>query len=107
MTKFKKTFSAAAVKLKLEIFKKNVDKVTQHNANKKAKFQLAINQFADLSSDEFKKMYLGLKAPASAYRSLLEAKSALFDTPQAEIASLMELSAEADAEVRCITHATT
>ena len=98
MTKFKKTFSAAAIKLKLEIFKKNVDKVTAHNAAKNMKFKLAINQFADLSSEEFKKMYLGLKVPASAYRALIEAKAEAENTSEAEMASLMEIAADVEAE---------
>ena len=98
MTKFKKTFSAAAIKLKLEIFKKNVDKVTAHNAAKNMKFKLAINQFADLSSEEFKKMYLGLKVPASAYRALIEAKAEAENASEAEMASLMEIAAAVEAE---------
>ena len=107
MTKFKKTFSAAAVKLKLEVFKKNVDMITQHNANKNMKYKLAVNGFADLTAAEFSK-YLGLKPPASAYRSLLEAKSET--ASQDEVFSLIEAAVDAEVEaeydlmVRCILH---
>lgn len=95
MTKFKKTFSAAAVKLKLEVFKKNVDMITQHNANKNMKYKLAVNGFADLTAAEFSK-YLGLKPPASAYRSLLEAKSET--ASQDEVFSLIEAAVDAEVE---------
>lgn len=53
-------------KLRFAIFKSNIQKISEHNARfdkGEESYTLAINQFADLTSEEFIKMYLGYKKP--------------------------------------------
>lgn len=53
-------------KLRFEIFKSNLEKISEHNARfdkAEESYTLAVNQFADLTSEEFKEMYLGYKKP--------------------------------------------
>ena len=44
---------------RLEVFSKNMSKVQKHSNNTKATYKLGLNKFADLTSQEFKKKYLG------------------------------------------------
>lgn len=41
-------------------FKHNVDLIRQHNQQQDASFELGINQFADLNSEQMRQNYLGL-----------------------------------------------
>jgi cathepsin L len=49
----------------MEIFSENYAKVQEHNKNPYKTYTLGLTQFADLTIDEFKHTYLGLKAPAN------------------------------------------
>jgi len=63
-----KSYSAAEEQRRFEIFSKNVDLITQHNleaAAGKHSFTLATNAFADLTNDEYRQIYLGLKRRGS------------------------------------------
>jgi C1A family cysteine protease len=44
--------------LRFEIFKTNMDLIHNHNANKRTSYTLAMNEFADLTYEEFKNYYL-------------------------------------------------
>ncbi|KAJ4702333.1 Cysteine proteinase [Melia azedarach] len=61
MSKFEKVYDSLEEKLqRFEIFKDNLEHIDE--ANKKIKnYWLGLNEFADLSHDEFRRMYLGLK----------------------------------------------
>ncbi len=48
-----------------EIFNKNVDVVEKHNSNGSHSYKLEINEFADLTSDEFNAIYNGYKEPVN------------------------------------------
>ncbi len=56
---------AAEVEKRLAIFRDNAAMIAAHNANKDSTFKMAINQFADLTHEEFKATRLGLKPTLS------------------------------------------
>jgi xylem cysteine proteinase len=49
---------------RLDVFKANLDMINEHNAQNKS-WTLAVNEFADMSWEEFKQNYLGLAAPSN------------------------------------------
>ncbi|KAA8537375.1 hypothetical protein F0562_026938 [Nyssa sinensis] len=62
MSKHGKTYQSFEEKLhKFEVFKDNLKHIDDRN-KKVSNYWLGLNEFADLSHEEFKKMYLGLKA---------------------------------------------
>ena len=75
-THFQKTFekkydSLESLKTRFEIFVSNVREIVNHNSDRSQNYTLGINQFTDLTTDEFKDTYIsGLDA------KLLGAKSA-------------------------------
>ena len=48
------------------VFRENVLKIQKHNSLKKS-YSLAINQFADLTAEEFKAKYVSLKKPSTSH----------------------------------------
>jgi len=46
---------------RFEIFKGNMDKINKENAKEWHSYQLGVNQFSDMTGDEFSSMYLGYK----------------------------------------------
>ena len=68
--KFGKFYNGADEEAKrFDIFKTNVDYITGTNAQDLS-YTVEVNQFADLSSDEFVATYTGLKKPASVWGDL-------------------------------------
>merc|ERR1711970_1359671 len=62
-TEFKKVYSAVEHAAKFEVFKANLDFINEHNAeSEKHGYTVAINQFADMTRQEFKKTMLTYKA---------------------------------------------
>jgi len=59
MKKHQRSYSHDEFGLRYQVFKKNMDFVTSWNA-KGESYALALNQFADLTNDEFKSLYLGM-----------------------------------------------
>ena len=59
-----KTYHHEEFMSRYQIFKKNYDTVERNNAENNG-MTLELNQFADLESKEFSKIYLGLKMPAN------------------------------------------
>merc|ERR1712072_5813 len=60
---FEKVYEAAEESARFGIFKDNVDFITSHNAeSEKHGYTVAINQFADMARQEFKKTMLTYKA---------------------------------------------
>ena len=49
---------------RLPVFRANAVRVAQHNANAGASFRMALNEFADLTYDEFAATRLGLNPSA-------------------------------------------
>jgi xylem cysteine proteinase len=62
MSKHNKSYESMEEKLhRFEIFKDNLKHIDETN-KKVSNYWLGLNEFADLSHEEFKQMYLGLKA---------------------------------------------
>lgn len=62
LVKHGKSYNAIDEKEKrFEIFKSNLDFVDQHNADPESNFNLGINKFADLTNDEFRARFLGVR----------------------------------------------
>lgn len=59
---------------KYQVFRKNYQAVADHNLRKEElEFELRINEFGDLTQEEFKAKYLGLKAPMKTFSDFLKA----------------------------------
>jgi len=88
MTKYNKQYSSVAEQaLRYEIFKATLLKIEEHN--KVSTFQIGVNQFADMSTEEFVKTHLSTKpAHHSSFEEL----------------SMPELNADAPAAVDWRTH---
>jgi C1A family cysteine protease len=56
---FYKKYTSNEIGRRFEIFMKNVDSITTHNLNPLHNFTMRINQFADLTPEEFKQKYIG------------------------------------------------
>jgi len=68
--KFAKTYSALEMTPRFNKWKRNLVYVESHNARADKNFTLGMNQFADLSHEEFKKIYLtGLLMNVSDFRA--------------------------------------
>ncbi|KAK8942828.1 hypothetical protein KSP39_PZI009196 [Platanthera zijinensis] len=69
MAQHGKAYKDAAEKAhRFEIFKSNMEHVERFNAGKH-KYWLGLNQFSDLTNDEFVGLYTGYKRPASKFNS--------------------------------------
>jgi cathepsin L len=60
MGKFEKTYAPEEFFYRYNVFKSNMDYVEQHNA-KNLSYTVELNKFADLTSGEFKNVFLGYK----------------------------------------------
>ncbi|XP_010539770.1 PREDICTED: cysteine protease XCP2 [Tarenaya hassleriana] len=61
ISRFEKVYETAEEKLRrFEVFKENLNHIDETN-KKVTNYWLGLNEFADLTHEEFKKMYLGLK----------------------------------------------
>jgi len=56
---FNKQYDAADVASKFATFSANLKKIREHNAAQGETFTMAVNEFADLTADEFKALYTG------------------------------------------------
>lgn len=66
--KFKKSYeSLEKFEERFVIFKDNLRFIMEHNMNKYKNFTLGVNQFSDLTQEEFKKAYLNSKKPLGSY----------------------------------------
>jgi len=63
MRAHQKSYSQEEYQVRFSNFKKNLDFVQNHNAQPDTTFKVAINQFADLTSEEFASIYNGLRIP--------------------------------------------
>ena len=62
MMKYGKTYGNQSDKsYRLAVFSENMSKVEEHSYNTHATYKLGLNKFADLTSEEFSKQYLGYK----------------------------------------------
>lgn len=57
---FNKSYSVTEYDLRYDIFRNNLDRIQTHNQNNHS-WKLGINQFADLTADEFRMKYTGVK----------------------------------------------
>jgi len=55
---------------RLGVFTKNMAKVQAHSENTQATYSLGLNRFADLTSQEFKAQYLGLKPQSKKFKNV-------------------------------------
>jgi len=72
-----KSYTHDEFSTRFQIFKKNLDSIDFHNSNPKNTFTLGMNQFGDLSKEEFRKYYLGLKTNSTKTRRNVERISAV------------------------------
>lgn len=64
MARYHRAYSDEAEKTnRFEIFKKNLEFVERHNMNTNMTYKLDVNQFSDLTDDEFRVRYTGLRVP--------------------------------------------
>lgn len=61
---YNKQYSDDDLILRFTIFKDNIKKIEQHN-NENYEWKMSINEFADLTADEFKAKYTGYRKPPS------------------------------------------
>jgi C1A family cysteine protease len=59
ITRYNKNYSNDELLTRFEIFKENVEKIQDHNSNPEHSWKMEVNQFADLTSSEFKTAYIG------------------------------------------------
>jgi len=76
LAKYKKSYyNSYEFENRFMVFRDNFQKISDHNLNSEfIGFTLAVNEFADLSSEEFKEKYLGLNAPTTHHRGGHKAK---------------------------------
>ncbi|KAF8097718.1 hypothetical protein N665_0283s0022 [Sinapis alba] len=64
MARFHRAYSDESQKTnRFEIFKKNLELVERHNMNTNMTYKLDVNQFSDLTDEEFRARYMGLVVP--------------------------------------------
>jgi len=63
MRNYKKSYAHDEFVVRYGIFKNNVDFIRAHNADPAHNFTVAMNQFGDLSAQEFGRLYTGLNVP--------------------------------------------
>merc|ERR1712080_305521 len=71
MNKFGKSYATSEEsKLRFDIFKANVQKMHAHNSRKDVSWKMGINQFSDLTDEEFEAVHLGgyKQTPMPAFR---------------------------------------
>lgn len=66
---------AAEKKMRFRIFKKNVQLIEAFNRGEDKGFKLAVNHFADITDDEFRKLHTG-------FNDSLKASSSAISTPE-------------------------
>ncbi|KAK9165814.1 hypothetical protein Scep_001005 [Stephania cephalantha] len=88
LVKHGKAYNALGEKeMRFEVFKDNLRFVDEHNSVGNRSYEVGLNKFADLTSEEFRRMYLGLKREQSSailrgmsYRYAVEAGEKLPDS---------------------------
>jgi cathepsin L len=64
MQKFQKTYAHDQFQYRYRVFRTNLDYINNFNSQKKG-MTLAMNQFGDITNEEFRSTYLGVKVPAN------------------------------------------
>ena len=57
--RFEKHYSLEEVDMRFDIFRSNLRVIMLHNMDRSQNFTLGVNQFTDLTADEFRKSYIG------------------------------------------------
>lgn len=66
MARFQRVYSDESEKTsRFEIFKKNLEFVEKFNMNTNRTYKLDVNEFSDLTNEEFRARYMGLVVPKS------------------------------------------
>ncbi|CAH8295255.1 unnamed protein product [Eruca vesicaria subsp. sativa] len=69
MARYHRVYSDESEKTKrFEIFKKNLEFVEKHNMNTNNTYKLGVNQFSDLTNEEFRARYMGQVVPEDMLR---------------------------------------
>lgn len=63
MQNYKKSYHHDEFLIRFNNFKNNLEYIEKHNSDPTKTFKLAMNQFGDLTNEEFKSLYLGFKMP--------------------------------------------
>jgi len=65
MGKYQRAYTSEEFSARFEIFKANADFVSSWNVNPENTHQVELNQFADISNDEYQRIYLGTRITVS------------------------------------------
>jgi len=63
MHQHKKSYRPEEFRYRFRVFQNNLDLIDNHNSKPNNRHVLAMNQFGDLTTEEFRSMFLGLKVP--------------------------------------------
>jgi len=77
MQKHEKSYTSETFQQRFNIFKSNMDFVEKWNSDPTHTHTCALNKFADLSNEEFRKTYLGLRVNQTLMQERLEAAAKL------------------------------
>jgi len=80
---FNKDIPLDEVFTRFENFKENYAKIQAHNSQEGVSYTMALNEFADMTADEFKSMYYGLNSSSNSFGDKFVAPDGY--TPQASV----------------------
>jgi len=58
MTQFEKTYETEELFYRYDVFKSNMDLIATHNADTTQKYTMGVNQFSDMTADEFGRVHM-------------------------------------------------
>lgn len=81
MIKYGITYTnSSEMEKRLRIFKENLDYIEKFNSAGNKSYTLGLNPYSDLTTEEFKASYTGLKVPSHVYSSKIRSNPVLFNT---------------------------
>ena len=89
-TNFNKKYSSEEEKIRFEIFKMNVDEISVHNSKPQITYKLGINEFSDMTKEEFKMKFM------SGQKHRLDAVDSMEDMDTRDHTDLEHLNLDAD-----------
>ncbi|XP_058774633.1 macrodontain-1-like [Vicia villosa] len=80
MMKYEITYiNSSEMEKRLQIFKENLDYIEKFNSAGNKSYTLGLNPYSDLTTEEFKASYTGLKVPSHVYSSKIRSNQVLFN----------------------------
>ncbi|CAI8591027.1 unnamed protein product [Vicia faba] len=91
MTKYGITYkNSSEMQKRFQIFKENLDYIEKFNSAGNKTYTLGLNPYSDLTTEEFKASYTGLKLPSHAYSSKTISNEVLFNISTDNIPSRID-----------------